>query len=179
MLLATCALGLGSASRGPSAHRFCLPRDRTPWSREWPCVQRLRTPAGFAPLRRLKSWKPGFPGFASPSTFPSRRFSRPQGFASPTTLQPCFVLLPPLGFRLQSFSHSNSRDRLRPVPHLTLRLLSSDPILRPVTRLGFRAPCLRPARRWWLHHPTPVSSAANAAFWVLLRSSVRISHRGV
>jgi len=99
----------------------------------------LRTPAGFSPFRRLQSRKHGSPGFASPSTFPSQRFSRPQGFASPATLQPCFMLLPPLGLRLQSFSHSNSRDRLRPSPHLTLRRL--------------------PAARLPPGHPAAVSSA--------------------
>ena len=43
------------------------------------------------------------------------------------------MLLPPLGFRLQSLSHPNSRDRLRPSPHLTLRRL-------PATRLARGCP---------------------------------------
>jgi len=32
---------------------------------------------------------------------PSRRFSRPQGLSPPGTCQPCFMLVPPLGFTLQ------------------------------------------------------------------------------
>jgi hypothetical protein len=38
------------------------------------------------------------PGFASPSTFPSRGFSPPQGFASRNSLWPCFMPLPLIGF---------------------------------------------------------------------------------
>lgn len=62
------------------------------------------------------------PGFASPSTFPSRGFSPPQGFTSCDTLWPCFMPLPLLGFyHLRSFSHVGSRDRLRPLALLTLQ----------------------------------------------------------
>jgi hypothetical protein len=32
---------------------------------------------------------------------PSRRFTRPQGLSPPGTCQPCFMLVPPLGFALQ------------------------------------------------------------------------------
>jgi hypothetical protein len=32
---------------------------------------------------------------------PSRRFARPQGLSPPGTCQPCFMLVPPLGFALQ------------------------------------------------------------------------------
>jgi len=35
---------------------------------------------------------------------PSRRFARPQGLSPPGTCQPCFVLVPPLGFALQGRS---------------------------------------------------------------------------
>jgi len=42
----------------------------------------------------VRAWPEGHsraPGFASPGTFPSRRFSRPQGFAPPQLLQPYFM----------------------------------------------------------------------------------------
>lgn len=35
---------------------------------------------------------------------PSRRFARPQGLSPPGTCQPCFMLVPPLGFTLQGRS---------------------------------------------------------------------------
>jgi hypothetical protein len=61
----------------------------------------------FAPFQRHQIRQPGYsphrsrlslPGFASPSTFPSQGFSPPQGFTSRVSLQPCFMLLPLIGF---------------------------------------------------------------------------------
>jgi hypothetical protein len=43
------------------------------------------------------------PGFASPSSFPSRCFSHPQGFTSCVSLQPYFMLLPLIGFAPSEF----------------------------------------------------------------------------
>jgi hypothetical protein len=152
-----------------------LPSDSkpSPWSRDWPRTRLLRTPSGFAPFRRLQSWKHGLPGLTSPSTFPSRRFARPQGFASPTTLQPCFMLLPPLGFRLQSLSHPNSRDRLRPSPHLTLRRLTATRLApghpavvssaTPLSRSPLTVAPPPDSHRHWLRTPPSGSCSVRAS----------------
>jgi hypothetical protein len=50
----------------------------------------------------------GSPGFASPSTFPSRVFSTPQGFTSRNRSGLISCRCHPSGFHLQSFSHTDS-----------------------------------------------------------------------
>jgi hypothetical protein len=60
-----------------------------------------RAPVGFCPLQRSRLWKSTNPGFPSPGLFPSRRFSRPQGFAPSRAARACSIPLPLLGFHLQ------------------------------------------------------------------------------
>jgi len=72
----------------------------------------------FVPFQRHQTRKPGYspyrnrlslPGFTSSSFFPSQGFSPPQGFTSRVSLQPCFMLLPFIGF-----SPSELSPRLQP-----------------------------------------------------------------
>jgi len=56
---------------------------------------------GFCPLQRTKLRKSTYPGFPSPGPFPSRRFSRPQGFSPSETARACSIPQPLLGFHLQ------------------------------------------------------------------------------
>jgi hypothetical protein len=66
------------------------------------CRDRKRkrpAPLGFCPLQRLWCRKSTNPGFPSPGSFPSRRFSRPQGFAPSGPLWAYSVPLTLLGFR--------------------------------------------------------------------------------
>jgi hypothetical protein len=56
---------------------------------------------GFCPLQRTELRKSTHPGFPSPGSFPSRRFSRPQGFSPSETARACSIPLPLLGFHLQ------------------------------------------------------------------------------
>ena len=58
-------------------------------------------PLGFGPFQRLRYRKSTHPGFPSPGMFPSRRFSRPQGFAPSGPLWACSIPLTLLGFRLE------------------------------------------------------------------------------
>lgn len=60
-----------------------------------------RAPLGFRPLQRTKLRKSTHPGFPSPGSFPSRRFSRPQGFSPSEAARACSIPLPLLGFHLQ------------------------------------------------------------------------------
>jgi len=50
--------------------------------------------------------EPGYPEFASLSTFPSRTFSAPKGFASRRLSRPYFMSRPLTDFHLQSFPHA-------------------------------------------------------------------------
>jgi hypothetical protein len=61
-----------------------------------------QAPIGFCPLQRPKLRKSTDPGFPTPGSFPSRRFSRPQGFAPSEAARACSIPLPLLGFHLQS-----------------------------------------------------------------------------
>lgn len=86
----------------------------------------LSSPRGlswaFFPFQRHQLCEPGcgdlslcLPEFASPSFFPSRSFSLPQGFTSHIPLQPSFILLPLIGFytlELYAFSPSPGGDVL-------------------------------------------------------------------
>jgi hypothetical protein len=56
---------------------------------------------GFCPLQRTELRKSTHPGFPSPGSFPSRRFSRPQGFSPSEAARACSIPLPLLGFHLQ------------------------------------------------------------------------------
>jgi hypothetical protein len=76
----------------------------------------------FAPFQRHQIRQPGYsphrsrlslPGFASPSSFPSQGFSPPQGLTSRVSLQPCFMLLPLIGF---SPSEPSPRSQPQPSP---------------------------------------------------------------
>jgi hypothetical protein len=70
---------------------------------------------------QVKRFEP-HPGFASPSAFPSQGFSPPQGFTSRASLQPCFVLLPLIGFcAFRVFPTLEARSRLRLATLLTLQ----------------------------------------------------------
>jgi hypothetical protein len=53
---------------------------------------------GFGPRSATSTSEPGLPEFASLSTFPSRTFSAPQGFASRWLSRPYFMPRPPVGF---------------------------------------------------------------------------------
>jgi hypothetical protein len=71
---------------------------------------------GFCPLQRTELRKSTHPGFPSPGSFPSRRFSRPQGFSPSETVRACSIPLPLLGFHLQ-----DPPDRRRPCGHALLQ----------------------------------------------------------
>jgi hypothetical protein len=61
-----------------------------------------QAPIGFCPLQRPKLRKSTDPRFPSLGSFPSRRFSRPQGLAPSEAARACSIPLPLLGFHLQS-----------------------------------------------------------------------------
>jgi hypothetical protein len=67
-----------------------------------PDDKRLKQPPiGFRPLQRTKLRKSTFPRFPAPGSFPSRRFSRPQGFSPSEAARACSIPLPLLGFCLK------------------------------------------------------------------------------
>lgn len=64
--------------------------------------QVLQAPVGFLPLQRTELRKSTDPRFPNPGSFPSRRFSRPQGLTPSETARAYSIPLPLLGFHLQS-----------------------------------------------------------------------------
>jgi hypothetical protein len=66
-----------------------------------PDDERLKQPPiGSRPLQRTKLRKSTFPGLPDPGSFPSRRFSRPQGLSPSEAARACSIPLPLLGFCL-------------------------------------------------------------------------------
>jgi hypothetical protein len=77
---------------------------------------------GFFSRLTTSDCEPGLPGFASPSTFPSRAFSAPQGLTSRNRCGLVSCRCRPSGFRLQSFSHTRQpSDHFWPGSLLVLR----------------------------------------------------------
>lgn len=69
-----------------------------------PSLQAMRPFLDFFPSPATSHAGSVLPGFASPSTFPSRGFSPPQGFASCTASWPCFMPQPLMRFHSPSES---------------------------------------------------------------------------
>jgi hypothetical protein len=63
---------------------------------------------GSGPLQRLRNWKPGYLGVASPDTFRLQGFSPSCRFSSSRTFRPCFMPVTLMGFSLQGLSPSQS-----------------------------------------------------------------------
>jgi len=118
--------GLQSAFCGPRPHTFQLPLSHPAGGANRTFRVRCpRTPWDFVSLRRHQPQKPGPLGFTTPNTFPSRCFSHPQGFASPATLQPCFMLLPSMGFSPSERSPLQWPATVSgPTPHMALHDLA-------------------------------------------------------
>ena len=66
-----------------------------------PDMRAQQASVGFCPLQRSELWKSTNLGFPSPSLFPSRRFSRPQGLTPSRAARACSIPQPLLGFHLQ------------------------------------------------------------------------------
>lgn len=130
----------GASWSNNHAHRFFVtapaPRGRDRSKRHWASAHLQRTSIELArfrhpkvlPLAPLMGFRSrlttsdrglGHPGLTSPSIFPSRAFSAPQGFASHDLLRPCFMPLPPVGFSPpESFPHETAqRPFLARFPH--------------------------------------------------------------
>jgi hypothetical protein len=112
--------------------------------RVWPeaaaaaAVRSRQAPLGFRPLQRTELRKSTCPGFPSPGLFPSRRFSRPQGFAPSETARACSIPQPLLGFRLQSPPFGSNALSGRPV------VLHAPPVPTATRR---KRPAIGAARR--------------------------------
>lgn len=106
-----------TALGSPSATHLwapCAPLRSTPPPKKEPFTS--GRPGGLSwtllPFQRRQPREPGcgdrspcLPGFASPSYFPSRSFSLPQGIASRAALQPCFMPQPLIGSAYFGASH--------------------------------------------------------------------------
>jgi hypothetical protein len=147
-----------------------------------PDDERLKQPPiGSRPLQRTKLRKSTFPGFPDPGSFPSRRFSRPQGLSPSEAARACSIPLPLLGFCLEDLPltggtlsgtlsmvlarrrpllpeghkrHRISRrsDRLRGEPHDRIRTI---PFRGRTSSLGTHRRAIKPASG-----PRPPDSAS-------------------
>jgi len=114
----------------PSTSPHPTPSSSTSWwsQQETPSSSSANSPGFFRPSDDIRR-SPVHLGLPTPSTFPSRRFSRPQGFTSPATSQPCFVLLPPVGFSpSERFPPEWPATVSGPDPHMALHDLA---VIRP------------------------------------------------
>lgn len=84
------------------------------------------------PSDDIRPVSPVIPGLSTPSTFPSRGFSPPQGLTPHFPLRFCFTPLPPIGFPPSELSPPNQpRPSPAPSPHDITPLSSTSPF-RPM-----------------------------------------------